>query len=51
MNIKEIAEQSGFQFYDAGFAPIEHTVPLEYSEKLFNKFAELIIQECAGVVR
>ena len=36
------AREAGFHFHDAGFAPTLHTVPLEYSEKCFERFAALI---------
>ncbi len=36
------AGEAGFHFHDAGFAPTLHTVPLEYSEKCFERFAALI---------
>ena len=36
------AGEAGFYFHDAGFAPTLHTVPLEYSEKCFERFAALI---------
>ena len=36
------AGEAGFHFHDAGFAPTLHTVPLEYSEKCFERFASLI---------
>lgn len=48
--IKTFAKQSGFHFRDAGFAPIEHTVPHEYSEECFNRFAELIVKEVSSFV-
>ena len=47
--IKELAKRSGFFFHNAGYFPIEHTVPAEYSEKCFERFAELIVKECAEV--
>lgn len=36
------AGEAGFHFHDAGFAPTLHTVPLEYSEKCFERFAAII---------
>ena len=36
------AGEAGFHFHDAGFAPTLHTVPLEYSEKCFERFAALV---------
>ena len=36
------AREAGFHFHDAGFAPTLHTVPLEYSEKCFERFAALV---------
>ena len=36
------AGEAGFHFYDAGFAPTLHTVPLEHSEKCFERFAAII---------
>lgn len=36
------AGEAGFHFQDAGFAPTLHTVPLEYSEKCFERFAAII---------
>ena len=36
------AGEAGFYFHDAGFAPTLHTVPLEYSEKCFERFAAII---------
>ena len=36
------AGEAGFCFHDAGFAPTLHTVPLEYSEKCFERFAAII---------
>ena len=36
------AREAGFHFHDAGFAPTLHTVPLEYSEKCFERFAAII---------
>jgi hypothetical protein len=48
--IKELAKRSGFFFHNAGYFPIEHTVPAEYSEKCFERFAELIVKETMQVV-
>lgn len=48
--IKELAKQSGFYFQDAGHSPIEHTEPHEYSEKCFERFAQLIVKECAEAI-
>jgi hypothetical protein len=39
--IIKMARTSGFHFYDAGHAPILHTVPYEYSEMCFERFAAL----------
>ena len=36
------AGEAGFHFHDAGFAPTLHAVPLEYSEKCFERFAAII---------
>ena len=36
------AGEAGFHFHDAGFAQTLHTVPLEYSEKCFERFAAII---------
>ena len=36
------AGEAGFYFHDAGFAPTLHTVPLEHSEKCFERFAAII---------
>lgn len=51
LDIKQIANECGIYFHDAGHAPIEHTVPHEYSEICFQKFARKIISECLDVVR
>lgn len=45
INIKEIAKKSGFYFHDAGYAPIEHTLPREYSEMCFDRFSKKLIQQ------
>ena len=41
-DVIRMAREAGFHFHDAGFAPTLHTVPLEYSEKCFERFAALI---------
>ena len=41
-DIIRAAREAGFHFHDAGFAPTLHTVPLEYSEKCFERFAALV---------
>ena len=41
-DIIRAAGEAGFHFHDAGFAPTLHTVPLEYSEKCFERFAAII---------
>lgn len=51
IDIKQIANDCGIYFHDVGYAPIEHTVPREYSEICFQKFACKIISECLDVVR
>jgi hypothetical protein len=38
----ELAKLAGFHFFDAGHAPILHTVKAEYSERCFERFAELV---------
>lgn len=40
--IIKLATDAGFHFYDAGYAPILHTVESAYSEKCFERFAELV---------
>ncbi len=46
IDIKEIAKESGFYFHDAtGFAPIQHTLPEEYSEMCFDRFARKLIEQ------
>ena len=43
MNIIELAKRAGFYFRDAGYAPqVLHTLPMEYSQKCFERFAHLI---------
>ena len=41
-DVIRMAGEAGFHFHDAGFAPTLHTVPLEYSEKCFERFAALV---------
>lgn len=43
-DIIRMAEKSGFYFHDAGYAPILHTVSGEYSEKCFERFADLVAE-------
>ena len=38
-DVSRAAGEAGFHFHDAGWL---HTVPLEYSEKCFERFAALI---------
>ena len=45
IDIKEIAKKSGFYFHDAGSAPIEHTLPREYSEMCFDRFSKKLIHQ------
>lgn len=41
--IIEMAKQAGFHFHDAGSGPeILHTIPLEYSQQCFERFAQLV---------
>ena len=40
--IIRMAEEAGFYFHDAGYAPILHTVAGEYSEACFERFAALV---------
>lgn len=37
-----LAKEAGFHFYDAGHAPVLHTVENAYSEKCFERFAKAI---------
>ena len=46
-HIKKLAVESGFFFHDAGYAPTEHTHPLEYSEMCFKRLHDKIVKECA----
>lgn len=41
-DIISLAKQAGFQFRDAGYSPVLHLVPLEYSQKCFERFATLL---------
>ena len=45
--IKELAEQAGGEFY-TGFAGSPNSI--KFMENDFEKFAELIVRECVGVV-
>lgn len=41
--IIEMAKQAGFHFHDTGYgSEILHTIPLEYSQKCFERFAQLV---------
>lgn len=41
--IIELAKKAGFHFRDAGYGPeILHTNPLEYSQRCFERFAQLV---------
>ena len=42
--IRLLAQESGFVFYDAGHGPeVLHTEPHPYSQKCFERFANLVI--------
>ena len=50
--IIQLAKEAGFHFYDAGHAPILHTVESAYSEKCFERFAKaierVVREQCAA---
>ena len=50
IDIKEIAKKSGFYFHDTGYAPIEHTLPREYSEMCFDRFSRKLIEKLLNQV-
>lgn len=47
IDVMELAKKAGFYFHDAGYAPILHTQPHEYSEKCFERFATLVLERAA----
>ena len=44
-SIVDLAKEAGFYFHDAGYAPVLHTVALEYSQACFERFAGLIKEQ------
>ncbi len=43
-----LAQKAGFIFHNEKSKTIMHTVPLEYSEKYFERFA-MLIAECSSM--
>ena len=43
-DVLDAAKKCGFFFHDAGYAPILHTLPREYSERMFERLVNLVEQ-------
>lgn len=46
--LMQMARDAGFMFHDAGYAPTLHTLPKEYSDKCFDRFARGILERAAA---
>lgn len=45
--LMEMARNAGFMFHDAGYAPMLHTLPKEYSDKCFDRLFNAILERAA----